>query len=46
MKIRHLLFCFIVIIAVSCSPALAISKGELISFDKGQSVPETPAQIF
>ena len=42
MKLWTLLLGIIVIFAIVCSPVLAISKSELISYYKGQSVPAMP----
>jgi len=42
MKSRSLIIGIIVILALLCSPVLAISKSDLISYYKGQSVPAMP----
>lgn len=42
MKTSALIISIIVILALVCSSGLAVSKNDLISFHKGQSVPATP----
>jgi hypothetical protein len=43
MKKLYLVISIVVILAIVCSPVLAISKGDLISYYKVQSVPTIPA---
>jgi hypothetical protein len=43
MKHWTLIASFFIILAILCSPVLAISKNDLISFYRDQSVPLTPA---
>jgi hypothetical protein len=44
MKNVHLVFSIVIFLALVCSPALAISKSDLISYYKGQSASVTPTQ--